>query len=112
MYGARLAVTLRGQGWDVVATQERPQLRGASDREILAAATSEGRAVVTENVGDFSRLFGMRALSNESHAGIVLVSGRRYPRTVARSADLVEALVSLLDAHRTDLDLRDGLLWL
>ncbi|GAC1458166.1 MAG: hypothetical protein NVSMB8_06550 [Candidatus Limnocylindrales bacterium] len=112
MYGARLAVALRGQGWDVVATQERPQLRGAGDREILAAATSEGRAVVTENVGDFVRLFSMCATSGERHAGIILVSRRRFPRTAARPAEMIGALDTLLRAHQDHDALRDGLRWL
>jgi len=112
MYSARVAGELRGQGWDVVATQERPALRGRSDREILAVATSEGRAVVTENVGDFGRLFSILAASGERHAGVILVSGRRFPRSVARSRDLVDALGFLLRAHPHDDALRDGLLWL
>jgi len=112
MYGPQVAGKLRHLGWDVVATQERPELRGRSDREILAVATSEGRAVVTENGGDFSRLFSILAASGERHAGMILVSPRRFPRSVARSRDLVDALASLLRAHPHDDALRDGLLWL
>ncbi|HUQ17549.1 MAG TPA: DUF5615 family PIN-like protein [Candidatus Saccharimonadales bacterium] len=96
----------------MVATQERPTLRGSSDREILAVATSEGRAVVTENVGDFGRLFRILAASGERHAGVILVSGRRFPRSAARSGDLVDALALLLQAHLGDDALRDRLLWL
>lgn len=110
MYGVRLAVALRGQGWDVVATQER--LRGAGDREILAAATGEGRAVVTENVGDFVRLFNLCATSGERHAGIILVSRRRFPRTAGRPTGMIDALDTLLRAHQDHDAPRDGLLWL
>lgn len=112
MYGARVAAELRRQGRDVVATQERVDLRGGTDREILAAATGERRAVVTENVGDFSRMFDLLARAGEHHAGIVLVSGRRFPRTSSRSAGFVRALGSLLGAHQGDDALRDTLVWL
>ena len=112
MYGRRVATELRRRGHDVVGAQERPELRGRTDREVLALATSEQRAVVTEHVGDFARLFNLFAAAGESHAGIVPVGRRRFPRTTARSGDLVRALGALLRTHKGDDELRDGMVWL
>jgi hypothetical protein len=41
---------------DVVAVIERDDLRERADSVIVAAAIAEGRAIVTENVGDLRPL--------------------------------------------------------
>ena len=40
-------------GFDVVPARADERCHGASDEELLAIATSDQRAVVTENVADF-----------------------------------------------------------
>lgn len=51
-----IAEQLRSRGHDVVAVVERVELRERADAEVLGWAVSQGRAVVTENAGDFLRL--------------------------------------------------------
>ncbi len=52
---ARLAVDLRGRGYDVVRTEEVGK-DTATDAEQLAFAAAEGRAIVTFNIRDFALL--------------------------------------------------------
>jgi uncharacterized protein with PIN domain len=55
-YPGWLAEDLTADGYDTVAlTAHRPELRGADDGRVLAAAVAEGRVVVTEDVSTFSR---------------------------------------------------------
>ena len=54
MHAPAVADALTADGWDVVAVAANPSLRGTSDEELLAYATAEGRALVTENIVDFA----------------------------------------------------------
>jgi predicted nuclease of predicted toxin-antitoxin system len=49
---SRLAVDLRGRGFDVLTTEEAGK-DTATDDEQLAFATGEGRAILTFNIRDF-----------------------------------------------------------
>lgn len=62
---------LRQLGHDVVAARDRGLTgRGVPDADILAAATAEGRAVLTRNGWDYIRL----DRQSQEHAGIVVCS--------------------------------------
>ncbi|MCU0306916.1 MAG: DUF5615 family PIN-like protein [Thermoleophilia bacterium] len=52
MLAPAIARGLRDRGHDVQAVRERPDLRGASDRQVFGIAQVERRAVVTSNVRD------------------------------------------------------------
>lgn len=94
-----MAAVLRSLGLDVVAVQQRIDLRGLSDEEILAAAWREGRAVVTENVKDFAPLDHRWAVEGREHAGIVFTSPKRCNRArLAYPGDLVAALAAFVAA--------------
>jgi hypothetical protein len=53
----RLAVDLRGRGYDVLTTEEAGK-DTASDEEQLAFATAEKRSILTFNIRDFAPLHG------------------------------------------------------
>ena len=95
MYPARLALALRERDLDAAAVDERPPLRGLADEELLAITATEGRALVTENVADFMRLYGEWGGSGRAHAGIVIALSGRFSRTPAGHDALVAALVEL-----------------
>lgn len=95
MYPARLASALRGRGVDAEAVDECPPLRGLADEELLVIAAAEGRALVTENVADFMRLYGEWGGSGRAHGGIVIALSGRFSRTPAGHEALVAALVEL-----------------
>ena len=55
MHAPSIADALTRESWDVVAVASTAQLRGMSDVDLLAHATTTGRALVTENIVDFAR---------------------------------------------------------
>jgi predicted nuclease of predicted toxin-antitoxin system len=75
---ARLAVNLRGHGYDVLTTEEAGK-DTATDEEQLAFATAEGRAILTYNIRDFAPLHAQWQAAGRPHAGIVVSQqmGRR-----------------------------------
>lgn len=94
----RIAEALTAEGHDVVAVARRPDLLGASDEALLSAATAEGRALVTRDVVDFTRLARALAAEGTPHAGIVLVPPGS--RGVPGIGPLVDGLRRLLLEHR------------
>lgn len=93
MYPYSIAEQLRTRGHDVVAVGEREALRGAPDRQVLAVAQQEGRALVTDDVG-FRSLDAEHHSRGEAHHGLILTSNRRFPRGQPRT---VGRLVRTLD---------------
>jgi len=95
MYPARLARTLRERGVDGEGVDERSPLRGLADEELLVVAAREGRALVSENVADFMRLYGEWGAAGSRHAGIVISLSSRFSRTPSGYEVLVDSLVEL-----------------
>jgi hypothetical protein len=102
MYPRKLAEQLRAEGYDVVAVVELPDLVGREDAEVARWALDAGRVVVTENVIDFA------PLDLDAHAGLLLVNGRRWPRTPSGLPRLLSALRARLDARGGDDEARRG----
>jgi len=99
MYPARLARGLREQSIDAEGVDERSPLRGLADEELLVVAAREGRALVSQNVADFMRLYGEWGASGRRHPGIVIALSSRFSRTPAGYEVLVDALVELCEQH-------------
>jgi endonuclease/exonuclease/phosphatase family metal-dependent hydrolase len=98
MYSAAVAGILREAGHDVVAVQEVPGLSGSSDADLLSLAAAEGRTLVTENIDDFAVLHRNLLASGGSHAGLVFIHPRRFPRERRdHRRRLTRALTRLLD---------------
>lgn len=85
---------LRRLGHDVVTVQDRKLAgQGFPDPDVLALATAEGRAVLTENRWDFVRLHRQ----NPQHAGVV--SPTRDPDPAAVAARIEAAVTAAGDLH-------------
>jgi Domain of unknown function (DUF5615) len=95
MYPAHLARELREREIDVKGVDERDPLEGLADEELLVIAAREERAVVSENVSDFMRLYGEWGAAGREHAGVVIALSSRFSRTPAGWAALVTALAEL-----------------
>jgi Domain of unknown function (DUF5615) len=108
MYPARLAVALRDRGLNAEGVDERSPLRGLADEELLVVAARENRALVSENVADFMRLYGEWGAAGRRHAGIVIALSSRFSRTPAGYESLVEALVDLCEQRAGDAPLADA----
>jgi hypothetical protein len=107
-----IAAELRRNGHDVVVARDLLTGEDRSDSELLRAATAAGRAVATANVGDFVELHRAAVVSGRSHAGIVLLSRRRFPVTRRAIGRLVAALDALLVARPGDRELEGQCAWL
>jgi hypothetical protein len=94
----QIAALLRQVGYDVVAVAERHDLVGSSDRTLLDIASSEGRAVITNNVKDFRPLAAERLAQGRNHAGLILLPATRS-RTRAAAAPLATAIAQVLCDH-------------
>lgn len=67
----RLAVDLRGRGYDLLTTEEAGK-DPASDEEQLIFATAENRSVLTFNIRDFAPLHAGWQTAARPHAGIIV----------------------------------------
>lgn len=77
---SRLAIDLRGRGYDVLTTEETGK-DTASDEEQLAFATAENRTILTFNIRDFAPLHEAWQAAGRSHAGIIVsqqLGSRQY----------------------------------
>jgi predicted nuclease of predicted toxin-antitoxin system len=73
--GRRVGGPLRGNGHDVRALDQEPELEGLDDEDVLALASEDGRILVTHNVADFPEILREWAGGGRSHAGVILVYG-------------------------------------
>ena len=99
MHAPAVAAELRRLGHDVVAVKERSELIGLPDAGLLLAATSDERAVVTENVKDFAALHKTAVAAAQRHSGVIFTHSRRFPRG---AGDHVQTLVQALAAFLTE----------
>lgn len=111
-FSPEIARQLRTRGHDVVAARERAEVHGLTDADLLALATAESRAVVTENVADFVELHRRSVITRRPHFGIVFTSPRGFPRTRRAIGRMVRALEALLSAHASSDALADQTWWL
>jgi predicted nuclease of predicted toxin-antitoxin system len=111
-YPKAIAEQLRARGHDVTSVQERRELSGLSDAEILAFAAAEQRALLTEDVADLLPLATRIVAAGESHFGLLVTSPRSLPRTRANIGTFVRVLDRFLEQHVRDNALLDQIRWL
>lgn len=93
MLSPKIGTGLADRGHDVDAVTQRHDLMALHDDEpILAAATAEGRIMVTTNIGDFAVLDGRWAAEGRTHAGIVFVTTSAFPQDRSFIGSVVKAL--------------------
>jgi Domain of unknown function (DUF5615) len=107
-----IAARLRRLGYDVVAVAERSDLRGSSDQALWVAARSEGRTIVTQDIGDFVRLALQDAAIARLHPGLVLIHHRWFSRADRHIGRLVGSLRVLLAANPAEDALAGRITWL
>jgi hypothetical protein len=111
-YATQIANALRERGHQVTAVQERPELRGIRDRELLAFMQVEGCALLTENVSDFMPFVHELAARAEDHWGFVFTSPVSMPRGTGTIGLFVDALDRLLTERPADDALMNQVWWL
>ena len=91
MYPTRVAVALRAEGIEATTVAELGPA-GSADPDVFAAALAGGYALVTENVGDFTRLAAEHSTAGGHHHGLLIALSSRFSRQPAGFAALVAAL--------------------
>lgn len=101
MYPPALAEALDKAGIDAVAVADL-RLTGAPDPDVFAAALAAGRAVLTENVADFTRLAAEHTTSGGHHAGLLVALSSRFSRRPAGLKPLVAAIRAVTGENLLD----------
>lgn len=96
MFTDDIAQQLRTMGYDVISVVADPALIGLPDYQILAYATTEGRALVTANIKDFIPLDTRYRVADQSHAGLILISTKTFPQSRGFPSAVTTALATLL----------------
>ena len=102
MYAPAIAEQLRARGHDVASVHDAAYrvLEGEPDEKVWATAIADERALVSENVQDFSRLDADALVHEQPGARLIFTTDRQFPRgdpaTIGR---LVTALDALLAAE-------------
>ena|SRR5437762_8088080 len=91
-----IAQQLRAKGYDVISIVANPALTGLPDDQVLAYATSGGRALVTTNIKDFIPLDSRYRAADQSHAGLILVSTKTFPQNRGFLSAITSSLATLL----------------
>lgn len=96
----------------MIAAAAMAELRHRDDAEVLAWATAQRRAVVTEDAADYLALHEQYLARGLRHRGVVFTSARRYPRSRGGIGRLVRALDGVLKSRPGDDSLMADVLWL
>lgn len=107
-----IARQLRSRRHDVEAAVERPDLVSLPDHELFARMAAEQRAILTNNVPDYVKLFNAALGRGQEHYGLLLVDDRSMPRGRNTIGLFVRVLDELLQAHPAEDALRNQLRWL
>ena len=96
MFTDDIAQQLRAKGYDVISVVADPALVGLPDDQVLAYATTEGRALVTANIKEFVPLDSRYRAADQSHAGLILVSTKTFPQNRGFPSAITASLATLL----------------
>lgn len=92
-YPAGLATDLRKNGVEAVTVAELG-LAGRADDDVFATAVADGYSVLTENVGDFTRISGEFLTTGRHHHGVLIALSSRFPRRPDGRGVLVAAILA------------------
>jgi predicted nuclease of predicted toxin-antitoxin system len=110
-YANQIATDLRAAGHDVVTVSEL-QMKGIGDESLLELASSEQRALLTNNARDFIPIVGRWATSGRDHCGLLLTSDDRMPRHKGTSGLYVRTLRAIMEANPGPDALANQVRWL
>jgi|SRR5580704_12423612 hypothetical protein len=96
MFSDDIPEQLRANGHDVISVVADPALVGLPDDQVLAYASTQGRALVTANIKDFVPLDGRYRAAGQSHAGLILVSTKTFPQNRGFPSAMTTSVVTLL----------------
>lgn len=101
MYPPALAQGIREAGIDAT-TVAALALAGISDAEVFAAAVAGGYVLLTENVGDFTRIAAEHSTAGHRHSGLLVALSSRFSRRSAAAKPLIDSITALADQDLDD----------
>jgi len=101
MYASVHAEALRAVDVDTLTVIELG-LAGSSDPDVIAAAVAQGRALLTENVADFTRISAEHLSAGQHHPGVLIALSSRFSRRSAGIPSLVQAILGVAGRELTD----------
>jgi hypothetical protein len=110
-YSPTIATELRARGHDVIAVIERGW-EEEDDEPLLALCSDESRALVTNNVGDFTLIARRWAVEGRQHSGLIFTSDASMPRSRGAIGLYVGALDKLLSSNQSGEAFVDRVHWL
>lgn len=110
-YSPIIAVRLREAGHDVVAAVDQGWER-EDDERILAICAVEARALMTNDVADFTAIYRRWAADGRAHSGLIFTSDASMPRGRATIGRFVGTLDALLRLHPGETAFKDRVHWL
>lgn len=97
-YSRRIAEQLRDGGHDVVAAVENGWHQ-EDDEPLLALCVADRRALLTNNVGDFTAIARRWVVDGRQHCGLIFTSDASLPRGRDTIGKFVGLLDELLELH-------------
>lgn len=91
MYPPALAEGLKAAEIDALTVADLRHT-GSSDAEAFGAAVASGRTVLTENVGDFTRIAADHSTAGHRHPGVFIALSNRFSRRQAGIPRLIAAI--------------------
>ncbi len=101
MYASVHAEALRAVDVDTSTVIELG-LAGSSDPDVFAAAVAQGRALLTENVADFTRISAEHLSAGRRHSGVLIALSSRFSRRPAGIPSFVQAILAIAGQELTD----------
>ena len=101
MYPATVAGALEAAGIEATTVADL-RLGGASDPEVFSAAVAGGYAVVTENVGDFTRIAAEHSTAGGHHPGVLIALSSRFSRRPSGIRPLIAAIQAIAGEQIAD----------
>jgi len=109
-YSTAIAIQLRERGFDVIAVIERAW-ETEDDEALLAVCDEEQRALVTNNVADFTVIARGWAIEGRRHSGLIFTSDVSMPRGRQTIGRYVKVLEVLLQANPREGAFTDRVQW-
>jgi predicted nuclease of predicted toxin-antitoxin system len=110
-YANEIAFQLRATGHEAVTVSER-RLNGTDDEPLLALASAEDSALLTNNARDFLPIVARWATSGRDHCGLLLTSDSSMPRGKDNIGLYVRRLSKLMQSNPGARALENQVRWL
>jgi hypothetical protein len=110
-YANEIAAALRAAGHDAVTVSEH-RITSIDDESLLELASSENRALLTNNTRDFMPIVGRWATSGRNHCGVLLTSDSSMPRHKGTIGVYVRTLRAIMEANSGLRALANEVRWL